>query len=192
MFASWPATVNHPPFRRACAGPIQGRMAGAPKRLVGLCALVACVFAFPGCGAEDHPRASAPVLSVVEKDFKITAPRHVSAGDLSLVVRNSGPDDHELIFVRARDASTLPIRADGLTVDEDAVERAEATAIEPRTAHSVTRLRVHLAAGRYVMLCNMSGHFGGGMQGALLAICPAAAAPSPRSPRAAAGRSSRS
>src|SRR3954471_14684843 len=187
MFALWPMTVNHPAFRSACAGPIQGRMAGAPKRLVGLCALVACAFALPGCGGEDHARANGPVLGVVEKDFKITAPRQVPAGDLSLVVRNSGPDDHELIFVRARDASTLPIRADGLTVDEDAVERAEVTAIEPRTAHSVTRLRVHLAAGRYVMLCNMSGHFRGGMHRTVVASCPAAAAPSPPSPRAAAG-----
>jgi uncharacterized cupredoxin-like copper-binding protein len=127
-----------------------------PLILVSL-ALLAC----PGCGSGGH-HAAAPVVRVTERDFRITAPKHVRSGDLVLSVRNRGPDAHELIVVRDR-STGLPLRRDGSTVSEEKLEPVIAGALEPGHPHSVRRLRLHLAPGTYELFCNMSGHYLGGM-----------------------------
>jgi len=66
------------------------------------------------------------LISVSERDFKITAPRQVTAGTVELAVKNHGPDTHELLIVRAH-AAQLPLRSDGLTVNEEL--------LQPRTAY---------------------------------------------------------
>jgi uncharacterized cupredoxin-like copper-binding protein len=115
-----------------------------------------------GCGGAGSGRPSARVLSVTERDFKISAPKVVAAGDYLLKVDNKGPDDHELIVVRKVDGAELPFRTDGITLDEDAFEHQEAGALEPQEP-GTHDLRVHLKPGRYVFFCNMSGHYLGGM-----------------------------
>ena len=103
------------------------------------------------------------VVRVTERDFRISAPKHVRAGDLLLSVRNRGPDAHELIVVRDR-SSRLPLRRDGATVDEEKLEPVTAGALEPGHPHSTRELRLHLAPGTYELFCNMSGHYRGGMR----------------------------
>ena len=127
-----------------------------PLLLVSL-ALLAC----PGCGSGGHAGA-ARVIRVTERDFRITAPKHVRSGDLVLSVQNRGPDAHELIVVRDR-SSRLPLRRDGATVSEEKLEPVTAGALEPGQPHSVRTLRLHLAPGTYELFCNMSGHYRGGM-----------------------------
>jgi uncharacterized cupredoxin-like copper-binding protein len=107
------------------------------------------------------------VLRVNERDFRISARKVVSSPDVRLVVHNKGPDAHELIVVRARD-SHLPLRTDGSTVDEDALKRATVGVLEPGEPGSVRQLLLHLSPGRYILICNMSGHFLGGMHTQLL------------------------
>src|SRR4051795_11042171 len=78
------------------------------------------------------PSGAAPARGphpVIEEDFHITAPDVVRAGRVRLQVTNSGPDDHELIVVRRTDGE-LPMRADGLTVDEKAIRTRVAGALE--------------------------------------------------------------
>jgi uncharacterized cupredoxin-like copper-binding protein len=104
---------------------------------------------------------------VTESDFKISAPRQVQAGDVTLRVRNRGPDGHELLVIKLG-RKGLPFRGDGLTVDEDAVAGSEAGALEPGDSGDVRDLEVHLTPGRYVLLCNMSGHYLGGMKRTLV------------------------
>jgi uncharacterized cupredoxin-like copper-binding protein len=101
-------------------------------------------------------------VRVTERDFRISAPKLVAAGDVNLVVRNNGPDTHELIVVRGNGAR-LPLRRDGLTVDEEAVLKRTAASLDGGAPGSVRRLSVHLAPGRYVLFCNMAGHYLGGM-----------------------------
>jgi|tagenome__1003787_1003787.scaffolds.fasta_scaffold20369883_2 uncharacterized cupredoxin-like copper-binding protein len=140
-------------------------MARAAHRLVAVGIAAACAQALTGCGS--HAPAtdgSGAVLRVTERDFKITAPKVVRAGDVRLVVANHGPDDHELIVVRAPVVGSLPMRADGVTVDEDLTEHARAGGIEPAPGGTVSHLGLHLAPGRYLLLCNMSGHYLGGMR----------------------------
>jgi uncharacterized cupredoxin-like copper-binding protein len=114
-----------------------------------------------GCsGGGEH--AGAPTLRVTERDFRITAPRHVAPGPVRLQVDNNGPDTHELIVVR-KNGRRLPIRADGLTVDEEALKPDEAGGLEPGAPGAKRELGLHLARGRYELFCNMAGHYLGGM-----------------------------
>jgi uncharacterized cupredoxin-like copper-binding protein len=126
--------------------------------LIVVAALVAA-----GCstGSGTASRGGATV-HIAERDFAISAPAEVRAGEVRLAIRNRGPVAHELIFVKA-DGSPLPLRGDGLTVDEDAVEPRTAATLEPQPAGRQTVLRAHLAPGRYELFCNMSGHYLGGM-----------------------------
>ena len=132
-----------------------------PLLLVSL-ALLAC----PGCGTGGH-QAAAHVVRVTERDFRISAPKHVRSGDLLLSVSNRGPDAHELIVVRDR-SSELPLRRDGSTVSEEKLEPVTAGALEPGQPGSRRTLRLHLAPGTYELFCNMSGHYLGGMHARLV------------------------
>ena len=123
---------------------------------------VACAAVLAGCGGRAERDAATRILNVTEKDFTIAAPKSVRAGNLLIRAHNKGPDDHELIFVRL-DGKKLPLRQDGITVAEDALEKAEAGALEPFSGRTVGELRVHLTPGRYELLCNMAGHYLGGM-----------------------------
>ena len=125
-------------------------------------ALLAC----PGCGTGGH-QAAAHVVRVTERDFRISAPKHVRSGDLLLSVSNRGPDAHELIVVRDR-SSVLPLRRDGSTVSEEKLEPVTAGALEPGQPGSRRTLRLHLAPGTYELFCNMSGHYLGGMHARLV------------------------
>ena len=120
------------------------------------------LLAFAGCGNDGH-KAGAHVVRVTERDFRISAPKHVRPGDLLLSVRNRGPDAHELIVVRDR-SSQLPLRRDGSTVSEEKLEPLIAGALEPGAPYSVRTLRLHLRPGTYELFCNMSGHYLGGMR----------------------------
>jgi uncharacterized cupredoxin-like copper-binding protein len=107
-------------------------------------------------------RSRPTTVEVGERDFHITAPAHVRAGAVDLHVVNRGPDDHELLVVRDP-AATLPLRADGVTVNEEQLKPRIAGSLEAGRAGSRRTLRLHLRPGHYEMFCNMSGHYLGGM-----------------------------
>jgi uncharacterized cupredoxin-like copper-binding protein len=108
--------------------------------------------------------AGATVVQVSERDFRIAVtPKHVPAGDVLVVMRNHGPDTHELIMVRSR---SLPLRRDGLTVDEEALSAV--ASVEGAGPGHVGQMRLHLAPGRYELFCNMAGHFMAGMHADLV------------------------
>jgi len=126
------------------------------------------LLALPGCaGRQSAQRDAGTPVTVTERDFGISVDgrsgsQQRKSGDLRFAVSNRGPDTHELLVVRTN-GSRLPLRADGLTVDEDAVKSATVAVIEGHDAGTVKRLKVHLAPGRYVLFCNMAGHYLGGM-----------------------------
>lgn len=110
-----------------------------------------------------HAGAAGTVIKVNERDFAIAPAVHqVSPGVVTFRVANHGPDMHELIVVRAP-AGRLPLRSDGLTVSEEALEHVTVGALEPGQPGSIRELQVRLRPGRYEFFCNMSGHYLGGM-----------------------------
>ena len=122
-----------------------------------------------GCGGSSGlGRADATLVTVREQDFSIVvSPRTVQAGKVVFQAANHGPDAHELIVIRAQHRA-LPLRSDGLTVNEEALRRATVGALEPGASGSVRDLEVRLSPGRYVLLCNMAGHYMGGMHAVLI------------------------
>jgi uncharacterized cupredoxin-like copper-binding protein len=123
-------------------------------------------FGVMGCSAAKLGK-SASLMRVSERDFKITAPKTIRSGDVRLRVGNRGPDTHELLVIRS-DGRPLPLRKDGLTVDEDAVEAETITTIEGFERESNREVRLHLPPGRFVLICNMAGHYLAGMHATLV------------------------
>jgi uncharacterized cupredoxin-like copper-binding protein len=123
-----------------------------------------------GCssGSPDKAAATAPSVRVQERDFRISIePARVHAGTVRLVLHNKGPDTHELLIVRSPSAD-LPLRTDGLTIDEAALERATVGVIEGREPGRTEEMVLHLKPGRYELFCNMAGHYLGGMRAQLV------------------------
>lgn len=104
---------------------------------------------------------------MTERDFRIVAPKVAQSGDVVFRVENQGPDAHEFLVVRAG-ASALPLRSDGLTVNEELLQRRIVGNLETAQPGSVRDLALRLKPGRYVLICNMSGHFMGGMHAMLV------------------------
>jgi uncharacterized cupredoxin-like copper-binding protein len=128
--------------------------------------LLSCCLLAVGTGASTAGGGTSGV-QINEYDFGIQAPKAVHPGEVTFVVRNQGPDDHELIVVRET-RGRPPLRRDGLTVDEQALAKVTAGGLEPGSPGNVRRLRVTLQPGRYVLFCNMSGHYLGGMHTVLI------------------------
>ena len=106
-------------------------------------------------------------VQVTERDFALKAPARVPSGELRFTLHNRGPDTHELFVVRTR-SSRLPLRPDGLTVDEATLERSTVGVIDDVEPGTVRHVRFRLAPGRYELFCNMSGHYRGGMRSRLV------------------------
>ena len=120
------------------------------------------VFLALGCGGSGGPQVAGTVVPVNEGDFHISAPTQLTAGEYTLRVLNEGPTQHELIVVPYA-SWRLPIRADGLTVSEETIQTREVGSLEAGHAGAVRYLQLHLMPGRYVMFCNMEGHYMAGM-----------------------------
>ena len=132
-------------------------------------AAIAVLLLLPACTSHP-PEHDGPLLHVRIEDFKIhPALPSVEDGLVTLSVWNEGPSTHEFVVVQSDgSADELPIAADGISVDEDAVVPVdELTEIESKTRGI---LSLSLSPGRYVLFCNLEGHYLGGMHASLEVI----------------------
>ena len=107
------------------------------------------------------------VVRIVERDFHISGVHgRLTAGTVRFRVTNRGPDEHEFIVIR--NDHGLPLRPDGITLDEDALEKSIVDAIEPTPAGETNSMQLTLKPGRYALVCNMFGHYMGGMYAPLV------------------------
>jgi uncharacterized cupredoxin-like copper-binding protein len=141
-------------------------MRGGASLRVRAHALVAAAIAcgvLAGCGGS-HATAKSEgrVVPITEHDFHIEAPTTLTAGTYTFRVHNEGATDHEFIIAPTTNG-TLPLRRDGLTVDEEAIESEEPGSLEPGAPGAVRTLTVQLKPGRYIFFCNMEGHYMAGM-----------------------------
>ncbi len=139
-----------------------GRRAGA---LVGLAVVGAlAVFAVSGsAGAQSSGRAT--TVTVRLRDFKYHAsPAVVPAGTITFKVVNAGPSTHEFNVDRtALPDGSLPLRADGLTVNEQSPLVDNVGSISTVDDGQTASLTLRLTPGHYVLFCNLEGHYLGGM-----------------------------
>ena len=117
-------------------------------------------------------RSEGSVVSVVMKDRSIKlSVRTVVAGKVTFAVRNAGTMGHEFVVMRS-DRHHHLLHMTGQQAREAGV-RGE---IEPFGPATTKRLTVTLTPGRYVLICNLPGHYKRG-QFVALVVSPAASAP---------------
>jgi hypothetical protein len=138
------------------------------RRCEVLAASLVLVLTLAACGAAGAgDRPSIRIVNVQERDFAIRAPQLLDAGVVRFIVTNKGPVSHELLLVRTPRAG-LPMRHDGLTIDEVALEPSIVAVLEPSRPGSSRSFDTRLKAGRYILLCNMAGHYMTGMSSHML------------------------
>jgi len=138
-----------------------------PRRIV-LATVAAAIVGLSACsGGSPSPHEAS--LNVIIRDFHITASSSaVRTGEVVLLVHDQGPSTHELVVVRTDlPADQLPIRADGLLVDEDSPQLHSVDELSELDVGDRARLVLNLSPGRYVLFCNLEGHYLGGMHALL-------------------------
>ena len=123
----------------------------ATIRSLALCAVCALsAIAFGACSSSDGKS-----VDVAVADFSIKpAETSVAAGDVKFKVRNSGTFVHELVVVKLPDASDVPTKPNG-EANEDAIPAAQQIGeVEDVKPDTTKTLKLDLAAGKYVLLCN--------------------------------------
>jgi len=147
---------------------MRARAATSSGLLVVGAVVAGAAFTLAGRGSAALPMTKdGQLLRVTERDFQITPAAHrAAAGPIVFRVVNRGPDEHELIVVR--DNGHLPLRSDGMTVNEESLEKQIIGALEPGAPGGVRQMRLVLTPGRYLLLCNMYGHYMAGMHSDLV------------------------
>lgn len=114
-----------------------------------------------------HPAAPGPsgatgtTVGADESEFKIVlAAPNAPAGPVTFAIKNSGALHHQFIVVSTDlKADKLPVKLG--TVDESAVTKVGE--VEEVAAGANESLSANLTPGHYVVLCNLPGHYIGGM-----------------------------
>jgi uncharacterized cupredoxin-like copper-binding protein len=92
-----------------------------------------------------------------------TSPGAVKAGEVTFKVTNDSKDTvHEMIVMYLADPrKPLPYLDAENRVDEDrAGDKGEVSELDPGKSGTLT---VDLKAGKYLLICNVPGHYGAGM-----------------------------
>lgn len=100
--------------------------------------------------------SAAEVEADVElSEWLISAPAEVSAGAVGIVAKNVGAEPHEVVVLRLDSAVDLPLNDDG-SLDEEALpDGALIGEIEPFPSGETCTGVFELAAGPYVLVCNI-------------------------------------
>ena len=106
----------------------------------------------------------APGLDLAKATMGIKAlPGAVKAGEVTFNVKNDSKDTvHEMIVMfLAEPGKPLPYLEAENRVDEDkARDKGEVSELDPGKSGALT---VEMKAGKYLLICNVPGHYGAGM-----------------------------
>jgi uncharacterized cupredoxin-like copper-binding protein len=129
-------------------------------RSIGICLLAV---ALAGCTATPAQPATPGPVTVSLTNFKLTASTtSAKAGDVTFVATNSAPDiQHELIVIKTDlPADKLVVGSDDRVDEESMTSMGEVSELDAGKNGTLT---VNLAAGHYVLICNIAGHYRQGM-----------------------------
>jgi uncharacterized cupredoxin-like copper-binding protein len=151
----------------------QQRTRTLPMLAAALLALAAvgviAVLLIPGSGGDGKnasaPRSAAAPRSIRVRltDFKITpSSARASAGKVTFTAANAGDEPHEMVVVR----TDKP--AGGLLDGKEASEAGSVGEIGDFAAGKTKTASFDLKPGRYVLLCNLPGHYTAGMRTSLV------------------------
>lgn len=144
-----------------------------------LAALVGLAFHIDDRNGSSSPAPAAAAQAAVKpavpsKDLRIgmgeffysPSTATAAAGKVSINAINQGSVMHELVLARTNlPAGGLPTLADGSVNEEALNSPGEIPDVAAGTTKST---KLNLAPGRYVMFCNLPGHYQGGMYGTVI------------------------
>lgn len=102
---------------------------------------------------------------VTEKEMEIQlSPVTVPAGLVEFIVSNQGQLPHEMEIIKTDlPFDQLPLKGDRLDTKKAGQEIAEIEEDE-LTSGVISSLRINLTPGKYLIECNLPGHFQAGMK----------------------------
>jgi uncharacterized cupredoxin-like copper-binding protein len=150
-----------------------------------LALIAVAAISFAGCGGSSETTtttvsegesaassggAGGATLAIKMGDF-FFAPKNATAkaGPTSIEAPNEGSVEHELVLFKTNmDPAKLPTEASG-GVDEEKMDKIAESAgeIPDVEAGEDKSGQFHLTPGKYVMFCNLPGHYAQGMYGTL-------------------------
>ena len=107
--------------------------------------------------------SEAGTVNVALKDFSITpSAASLPAGRVTFQVSNQGPSEHELVVLKTSlSPRNLPVKAGAVSEEAKGIKNiGEVEGVGTGDAKSTT---LNLAAGRYLFVCNIPGHYLAGM-----------------------------
>lgn len=120
------------------------------------------------------PPAPAKAVNATVTEFKIqTDSTKVVAGEVTFTITNKGATTHEFVILKTDlSPDALPKDADGGVAEGGSIALVdEAEDILPGTTKTLT---VKVEPGKYTYICNLAGHYAGGMRGGFEAVTVAA------------------
>lgn len=119
------------------------------------------------CGGSDDAAPAGAGVAVQLLEWGVHAsPAAVAAGAVTFTVKNAGMHEHNMkVFKTDLAPEKLPV-ANGMA-DENAAGVEAIGAVQALSSKQTRSLTVTLAAGAYVLVCNLPGHYGSGMRSAL-------------------------
>ncbi len=122
--------------------------------------LVAMITLAAGCGGGDGGGGDGTVEVTMgtPSEYAMTPePTEISAGTVTFEVKNEGTLVHEMVVIKT-DKGAANLGTDGEADESGAVDEvADLPVGESKT------LELVLAAGKYALVCNLPGHYAGGM-----------------------------
>ena len=131
------------------------------RTLRGGAAFVFCVLVACSSKAPQDANAGAGTGATL-RDFNIALESMpATAGSTTFDIANDGPSTHEFVVLRTDVAAdTLPV--DGGVINEDNIDLVDE--VEDIAPGTLSYLTVDLTPGRYVLVCNIAGHYSAGMR----------------------------
>ena len=150
---------------------VMGGLLAAATLAVAACGPAGATTA-PSVAITFSPGGAGATVDVTLQEFAVvTSAASATAGDVTFNLTNSGPDDtHEFVIVKTDlDAGALPTDANG-AVDEAGEGMEVIDEVEDLAVGATAELTATLAAGKYVLICNIwdetegEAHYAKGMR----------------------------
>ena len=106
----------------------------------------------------DDSSASTKVAVVLNEMNVMAMPGEAKAGDVTFDVKNEGAAEHNMVVIK-----TDKMAADLSQSGAQASEAGKVGAVAELAAGQSKKLTLNLAAGHYVLICNVPGHYAAGM-----------------------------
>lgn len=158
------------------------------KKLIAALAGVALVIGVSACQRQERAttpaiaptQAASPATTTDKTKNQVTvqtremaievSKKSLSAGETEFLVKNVGKVPHEVIFFKTDlPLDQLPTESNGkLKEDDQRLKKLKEVEPEELTNGKVTTVKLKLTPGRYVLVCNIGGHFRAGMKTELM------------------------